>query len=146
MTSKIRWLLFLTGGFFLLADRLFKYAALHSWPSKNYLTDWFGWSPWKNSGAIFGLPISSQIIITCSIPLIILVIFLFIKQRHDLFSQIGLYFMFLGAVSNLFDRIFYHSTIDYFLIMTGIINLADILILTGAVLFCWNNFKKTNKQ
>lgn len=146
MNSKIRWLLFLTGGFFLLADRLLKYAAMHNWPDKKYLTDWLGWSPWENSGAVFGLPLSIPLIIICSIPMIGLIFFLFIRQRQNLISQTGLFFIFIGAVSNLFDRIAYRSTIDYLLVFTGIINLADILILTGAVLFTWTNFKKNKEQ
>jgi len=146
MNSKIRWVLFIAGGFFLLADRLLKYAALHNWTGKNFLTDWFGWSPWTNTGAVFGLPLSIPLIIACSIPMIALIIFLFIKQRQNLFSQVGLFFIFLGAISNLFDRIVYRSTIDYFAILTGIINLADVLILTGAVLFTWTNFKRNKEQ
>lgn len=146
MNSKIRWSLFIAGGFFLLLDRLLKYAALHNWQEKNLIADWLGWSPWTNSGAVFGLPISTPIIIACSIPLIALIIFLFFQQRRNLISQTGLFFIFLGAISNLIDRIIYHSTIDYLLILTGIINLADLLILTGAILFCWTNFKKNNLQ
>jgi len=38
-----------------------------------------------------------------------------------------------GALSNLIDRVVYGHTVDYILIFTGIINLADVLIVVGIV-------------
>lgn len=43
-----------------------------------------------------------------------------------------------GALSNLLDRIFYHSVVDYILIWTGIINISDLLIIIGLIIFLIN--------
>ena len=40
-----------------------------------------------------------------------------------------------GAISNLLDRIIYHQVIDYFLIGTAIINISDLLIVGGLVIY-----------
>lgn len=142
MKSKIRWTLFLAGGFFLLADRVLKYFALHYWPDQNLLTGWLGWSPWQNSGAIFSLPFSGQWVGIISIPLVIGIFILFIRQHQNYHLQTALYLVLLGAVSNLADRLIYRGTIDYFLIFTGIINLADILIIAGAGWFMYFSYYK----
>lgn len=142
MSLRIRWIIFLTGGFFLLVDRLLKYAALRNWQEENLLTDWLGWSPWKNYGAIFSLPFSAQMITLLSLPLVILILYFFIRLRHNFSAQSALYFILLGAVSNLFDRLIYCGTIDYLLVFTGIINLSDILIFTGAIWFLYFNYNK----
>ena len=142
MTSKIRWTLFLAGGFFLLADRWLKYTALHNWQEKKLIADWLGWSPWTNSGAIFGLPIPAWMLLVFSAPLILLVLFMFIRLRQNFSLQFGLYLILLGAISNFFDRLIYYYTIDYFLIITGLINLADILIIGGMVWFLWLTYKQ----
>lgn len=46
-------------------------------------------------------------------------------------------FLFVGAASNLIDRLIYGYVIDYFRIATGIINIADLLIATGFTLYLW---------
>ena len=40
-----------------------------------------------------------------------------------------------GALSNLIDRIVYGHTVDYVLIFTGVINLADVMIVGGFVVY-----------
>ena len=44
----------------------------------------------------------------------------------------------VGAISNLLDRIIYHQVIDYFLIGTAIINLGDVLIVGGLVIYLFS--------
>ena len=43
--------------------------------------------------------------------------------------------VFTGALSNLIDRMVYGYTVDYFLILTGVINLADVMIVAGFVIY-----------
>ena len=41
-----------------------------------------------------------------------------------------------GALSNFIDRILFGATIDYIRIFTGVINLADVMIVVGLFTFC----------
>ncbi|MFA6486122.1 MAG: signal peptidase II [Candidatus Magasanikbacteria bacterium] len=43
--------------------------------------------------------------------------------------------IFFGALSNLIDRVCFGYTVDYFFILTGYINLADVMIVVGFILF-----------
>ena len=47
----------------------------------------------------------------------------------------GYALIFFGALSNLFDRLLYHHTVDYLLIFTAVINLADVMIVGGFVIY-----------
>jgi lipoprotein signal peptidase len=39
-----------------------------------------------------------------------------------------------GAISNFVDRVLWGATIDYLRVLTGVINLADCVIVVGVVL------------
>ena len=43
--------------------------------------------------------------------------------------------IFFGALSNLIDRVMYSHTVDYFLILTAVINIADVMIAMGFVVY-----------
>jgi len=50
-------------------------------------------------------------------------------------------------VSNFFDRLAYRQTIDYLRLFTGVVNLADALIVVGFVVYLINQeIKKSRKQ
>lgn len=140
MKKGARLLLVLITGLFFLCDQALKYLAIHSiWPTK-LINPYFGWQPFFNTGVAFSLPapIFWQILIT----LIILgtMFYLIIKNKNG-----GSQFLILtigGAISNLIDRIAFGKTIDYFLILTGIINLGDVLIVGGILLFLIQSIKE----
>lgn len=132
MTKKVRLLICLSGGLFLFLDRIFKYQSIHAWSNKNLYNAFFGWFPSINKGIAFGLPIPIFLLIIFSLFLIIIVIILLLKEKNYLL-QIGLFFILIGALSNFFDRLVWQYTFDYFLIITSIFNLADVLIISGTL-------------
>lgn len=75
-----------------------------------------------------------------------------IKNRNlSLLSMIGTCFVIGGGIGNIFDRIMYGSVTDFLHIsfaglQTGIFNMADVSIMTGAGLIITSSFIKKKKQ
>ncbi len=145
-------LIYIAGsGFFVGLDQTCKYLSLHAWNEPNLINHWLGWRPFLNPGIAFSLPLPNWLIISLSVPIISLLFSLFLKHwrlahisvSHPV-SSLYLWAIALlcgGALSNLFDRIVYHHTVDYIMIFTSIFNIADLLILLGGVLY-YANFSK----
>lgn len=134
-------LIFFLGGFFLFLDQFLKWQAGHAWDAPLLLNQFFGWFPFLNSGVAFSLPVPGLITISVTIPILFIFSYLLGKELARPASDghlkrlIALVFILTGAISNLADRVIYHQTIDYLRIFTGIINLADVLIVLGFVLY-----------
>ena len=122
----------LLGGGFLIADQILKYLSLHNWQNFWLPNKFFGWQPFINIGAAFGLPIHSWIIIILTIPIIIFLIYILFKEKN-IFNFFGYNLILWGALSNLIDRIYYGGVIDYWRLFTGIINLGDVMIVGGLI-------------
>lgn len=132
-------------GIFLLLDQTLKWFSLNVSQEKILLNKFFGWQPFLNDGAAFGLPVPMIIITVISVLIIALFVFLLIRgefqtNHFEIFTSLSL--ATAGAISNLIDRIFYGHTVDYILIFTGIINIADVLIVVGIAGFIY--FSKYN--
>lgn len=133
MTNQIRKIIIVISGFFLFfVDRFFKYLSLNN-PEEYLLTNWLGWMPFKNPGIAFSLPLPSNLSIAISIPILLAIVYFILHNNKNESVEIfeSLIILFIGALSNLWDRIYYRVTLDYFLIGTSVINLADIMILLG---------------
>lgn len=137
MHNKDRQLIIFIGGFFLFCtDQFLKFLSqnvfIHNYP----LFKVFGWYPFLNTGIAFSLPVSTNIAIALSVPILFLIsYFLYLdykKEKTRVFF--GLTLLFFGALSNLLDRIIYDATRDYWLLGTGVINLADMMIVLGIYL------------
>lgn len=144
---KIRPLIIFIGGFFLfILDQTTKYLALKIFTVNHLWLNILGWHPFKNSGIAFSLPLPNIFTVALTIPtMVIISVFLwrFKSSQKDFYYFSGLCLIFWGAISNLLDRVIYKTTIDYFLIGTGVINLADILIISGfIIIFSKQIFKK----
>lgn len=127
-------------GFFLCLDQLLKFCATNVWQEKILLGKLFGWQPFENTGAAFGLPVPGWIVVWLSIIIITLFVFQLahdnqIKNNLKIFTC--LFVIVAGAASNLIDRLLWGHTIDYILIFTGIINIADIMIVVGMAGFVY---------
>ncbi len=133
MLPKDRQLIFFGGLFLFCLDRILKYLSLYFFRDNYLIIKIFGWTPFKNTGIAFGLPIPNYITIFLSIPILIAIVYFLFSDYNQNKNKIflGLTTLFFGALSNLVDRIIYSATIDYWLLGTGIINLADILIIFG---------------
>lgn len=132
-----------TGGFFLfLFDRLLKFLSENTFTNPKVFMKIFGWQPYHNPGIAFNLPLPNWLSITLTVPILLIIIFFlikFYKNQSALHIFVGLSVIFWGALSNMIDRIFFHSTLDYWLLGTGLINLADLLIISGFVIILLPN-------
>ncbi len=133
--------LFLINGLFLFLDRFLKGRAVSDWNAPRLANEFFGWEPSLNNGVAFGIPLPNWLIITLTIPIILLVAYLFYKNIQYPISNISLLLILSGALSNLCDRLIYHGTVDYFLLLTAVINLADVMIMLGFLLYLMQSGK-----
>lgn len=136
MTAKPRLLLYSLGGVLLLmVDQVLKDLARTNPAFTSYLIKpYLGWEYFGNPGIAFGLPIPNAVLVIAT-PLIILGLLLWLAKKHTRArSALGLILIITGATSNFVDRVIFGLTIDYLRILTGVLNLADAAIVTGAVL------------
>jgi signal peptidase II len=130
--------LFLLAGFLFVLDRCLKYIAPTSDP---FGTTVFGFEYFENTGIAFSLPVPQSLTIILT-PLIIILLLGYVSQyRHQLLLWPTWLFIFLGAISNLIDRIVYGFVIDYIRIFTGVINIADVMILLGMLILLFTTHK-----
>lgn len=100
----------------------------------------------KNTGIAFDLPLWLPLVIAFSIIVLVwLVIIAFQKQKTSPWTTLAVITIALGALGNLFDRIFFGFVIDYIIIpATGsAFNLSDLVIISGLILLLWS--KRKNK-
>ena len=139
---KAYWqLLFLVlGTFFFAIDRISKILAFKL-PAEGffYWQEILGIKLFLNKGIAFGVPLPQTIGIILSASITVIVIYFFVKNKY---SNIGLIFIIIGAISNLLDRIKYEAIVDLFTIkFLPIFNLADLYILLGLAILIIN-YKK----
>ncbi len=145
MNNRAR--LFLTlviSGLFLFLDRYLKHLALtSSTPISNRLVEFFNWQPSFNHGVAFSLPMPNLLIIGLTVPVLLLLGYLIFSQKNHSYFLIP---VLLGALSNLYDRVIYRYIVDYFLLLTAIINIADVMIVVGFLLYIFKNNLFSSKQ
>ncbi len=141
------------GGILFVADRLFKYAAVQTVAAQTVHSPSFGWSPFLNPGVAFGIPLPQTVVILFSVPIIGLLLYLAAKQlpsaaRSDQNNLPfpALILIIAGALSNLIDRLLYAHTVDYWQMYTAVINLADIQIAGGFMLYFWQLHAKNSSS
>ncbi len=138
MSEQKNWLAVsaLVGFFITVIDQIAKWWAYHHPLSTGYLLNpWLGWELFLNPGVAFGLPIPNWFLVFIT-PLFIAWLLLQIHKRVFLpkttrAELTGLVLILFGALSNYSDRVLVAATIDYFRIFYSVINIADILIITG---------------
>lgn len=132
------------GGFFLFIDRILKYIA-RTYPDFSYyiFRDWIGWSFFKNPGIAFSISIPDFVVIFLT-PFVLLFLFIyFLQKKTTKIERIALIFIISGATSNFIDRVLFQFTIDYIRLYTSIINIADLMIISGVTILIKENlFKK----
>ena len=129
-------------GVFLFLDRLLKWSAtLGPLVKTHLLNPYFGWEPFFNKGIAFGIPVARPLVFVLTIFIIGSVLYFYYQNEKSPGAgggaglRTGLALVLAGAISNLVDRIIYGHTIDYVRIFTGVINLADVFIVTGFILY-----------
>jgi len=116
-------------GFFLFCDRIFKSLALKN-SAPELINKYLGWQPHINPGVAFGIPLPLFLIIAFSVPTIAAILYFTVRQKSW-----GMLLVVFGALSNFFDRIVYGSIVDYILIGASLINIADMMIVGGLIIF-----------
>ena len=124
----------------------------------SYFNDMFVWIFAENEGAFLGwgsdLTGIWNILLLKLLPiLLILGLFYMTLFSKDLLkNQVVPFSMILGGgLSNLFDRIVHGKVVDFMNVgigdlRTGIFNVADMIILTGIILYFFSNFGKQEVQ
>jgi len=131
---------------FFIADRILKSLVL-SLPANynqsligNYLSFRFVANPYL----AFSLPLGGLIInILIAAIVIFLLGYIYYLLKHKKQTEAALFFMlFLGAISNLTDRLIYGYVIDYLnLRYFTVFNLADVMISIGALILIIKNLR-----
>jgi len=100
----------------------------------------------ENTGAFLSLgdslPQPIKVILLTIVPLIVLVLAcLYLLTRKDLTKMLvtGMCFIIGGGIGNIYDRVVYGSVtdflhIDFGIFQTGIFNMADVSVMTGAIM------------
>ncbi|MBD3311701.1 MAG: hypothetical protein GF349_04410 [Candidatus Magasanikbacteria bacterium] len=145
MRPKALYLSLTIAGLFFIIDQYFKYLARTYRDFTYYIIDpWLGWELFLNKGIAFSIPFPNIIILILT-PLILGFIIFFLlskkQKKESLVPSFSLFLIIFGALSNYLDRIFFAATVDYFRIFSSVINIADIMITTGAFLFIYNQLK-----
>jgi len=130
----------LLGGVFLLLDQMLKYLALHSFNPEHTYLGVVGWKPFLNPGVAFSLPVPQIVILLFTFPVLLLLAFLIYQsfvqpEKNSPGLNLALSLVFFGALSNLIDRLLYQHTVDYMLIFTAVLNLADVMIVAGFLIY-----------
>jgi len=112
--------------FIFILDRVLKKIAIEGWIS---------FSPNKNIA--FGIPCPNFILYPLLVFIFYFVVSSFISafQKEKMGESLAFFLIFIGALSNILDRISYSFIIDYLDIFSlSVINLADLMISAGIII------------
>ncbi len=92
----------------------------------------------ENTGIAFSIPFPPFLLIIITLVILGFLSWAMIKESLLEWEEVGVVFIFSGALGNLIDRIFYGSVTDFIKIFGfPIFNFADIWITAGIVIFLW---------
>lgn len=121
-------------------DAIFKYLAIQYLPEfKPEINHFFDLLLHKNPGIAFDIPLPLPLIVTLTI-IITLALTIFIKRnwRANSSASLAAIMIIMGAIGNMFDRLINGFTTDYIILFgQSVINLSDILIISGTILLLW---------
>ncbi len=133
MNIKHLYIFFGTGVLFFL-DQLCKWIARSHPELTLYLINpWLGWEFLANPGVAFGIPIPNVILIILTPLIVILLLSWHTRTPRPLSFTFGSALVCAGALSNFIDRIALEYTTDYIRVITSVMNIADIMIVSGAL-------------
>ncbi|MDD5625625.1 MAG: signal peptidase II [Patescibacteria group bacterium] len=133
--------------FFFILDRLFKKIALLDRTIDNLF---FNFSLFKNPNLALSIPLNRILFY-----FLLIIIFWWLADNlikgyrtKNVSKILAFSLIFVGAISNLFDRLQYKAVIDYLNIFYfSVINLADLMISGGVIIiFCQMIFGKNEKR
>lgn len=126
-------------GLGIILDRILKSFAANKLPDTELfiLPKYLGFILHQNLGMAFGIRLPAALIIISGLIILFVVgtlaVYALKNKMPDWFYPLAL--IFAGGASNLYDRIAYGYTVDYFYLWPySFFNIADILIITGCVI------------
>jgi len=129
---------FILATFLIILDRFLKNYALITEYKINLIPNWLQFSFIKNYYIAFSIPISGIFLNLLILGVLIILIWqllIHIKKQHRIESSL-LFFVILGASSNLFDRFSHGFVIDYIdLKYFSVFNIADAMISCSLLFF-----------
>lgn len=128
--------------FFVIVDRFLKFLAINNYFSNpvKIFNDIFKLNFAANFNIAFSLPFKGAWLnlIIALIIVILLYYWLFLIKNKDLRSAGYLFFIVIGAMSNLYDRLNFGYVVDYLdLKYFTAFNIADMMIVGGVVGLIW---------
>ena len=133
---------------FFVIDRFLKILSFNTKKDISIIKDFFAFTFFPNEFISFSIPFSGTGLKIILLLLLILIIFyLIISFKSKKYNEFLAFFsIFLGALSNFFDRIYYSYVIDYLnLMFFSVFNLADLLIVGGCFYLIFLNLKSIKK-
>ncbi|MBI3963743.1 MAG: signal peptidase II [Candidatus Kerfeldbacteria bacterium] len=126
-------------------DRLVKALVLAVAPDGSSSDAGFSVSVHRTSGLVFDTLTGSTPVLLLVIGIVSLLcgVFIHALRRADRYTALALALVLAGALGNLIDRLAYGYVVD-FLVLPGsaVVNIADLAILTGAVLVLVGGFRR----
>lgn len=101
-----------------------------------------------NPHFFFFLPVPQQLMIPIIVALLIVLLWVAWEEywSHHLTHVVCLAFIFIGAISNLMDRLIYGFVIDFIRIpLWSVFNLADLSIIGGACALLFFSFRQRKR-
>ena len=127
-----------------LADIIFKYFAITRLPESGRVVFPIDFILHKNPGIAFDIKIPLILIILLTGFIVLALVYLAKKEFTACQPRaIGAIVIIIGALGNAFDRILNGFTTDYIILFgRSVINLSDILIISGTLFLLWYNKEK----
>jgi signal peptidase II len=132
--------LFSLAGLFFIIDRLLKWYAITVEP---FGFTYLGFEYFENTGIAFSIPVPQSITLILT-PIIVIALLHYMHDTTDRIRWFAWILICTGAFSNFIDRILFGYVIDYIRIGTAIINIADIIIVIGILLFLRKHTSEVN--
>lgn len=134
MLGKRNIAFFLIVIFSIFLDRITKYFAFHNLTEPIDITSFFSLYFTTNTGAAFGILKGKTIILTVISVFFVILILYKLKEIINEQYYWATALILGGAISNLFDRIFYGFVIDFISVFNfPVFNFADSAITIGAI-------------
>jgi signal peptidase II len=133
---------------FFVLDRFLKILSFKTREDISIIKDFFKFTFFPNEFISFSIPFSGTgLKIVLLLLLAFIIFYLIITFRNKKYNEFLAFFsIFLGALSNFFDRIYYSYVVDYLnLMFFSVFNLADVLIVGGCFYLIIFNLKSIKK-
>ena len=132
------------------ADEWIKAFALKHFPDEQTLVnpDFVNLAIHKNWGLAFDIPFRREFILLISIVIGFFLIEMIVKniKTHPKIALSSLIIL-VGALGNVFDRIYYGFTVDYLIFFgRSALNLSDLLIIFGVVILLISSRRSTSEH